>query len=327
MKIAILGAGAMGCMIGAFAKKGGAEVYFVDPYEAHMKAVQEKGLEIALNDQPPQIIRVDLATTDPEKVGPCDFVVLLVKGMNTSKIMAASMALVGKETTVLTLQNGYGNVDLLRELLPEDQIGQGLLKCSATLVGPGRSFGQARFRESNVSMYFYPVDPNSRLLGSYREFESLMANNTEGFVPELSPETELHIWEKLSTNAMGNIPCALLQVAPQDVVAEEVAYPLYRGIVQEICAVASAKGIPMEFEEHWEKVHVPMIPKKPVTFRTYTSAIHDVSRKMPTECDFLNGAIYKEGQKLGIPTPYNETVWRLMKVLEANYDNRYVPEK
>ncbi len=327
MKVAILGAGAMGSMIGTFVKKGGAETYFVDPYEAHMKAVQEKGLEIALKGRDKEIIHVDLATTDAAQVGVCDIVILLVKGMNTTNTIKANMALIGPETVVLTLQNGYGNTDLLAELLPKQNIAFGVLKCSATLVGPGRAFGNPKFADSHYGVYFYALDPETPLMGKLEALQDVL--KAGGFEPCLTPDAERQVWKKLSTNAIGNIPCALIQVSPQDLVSHEHGYVLYRNIVKEVCAVATAKGIPMDFEEEWQENHVSKIPPRPVPpeVRTFTSAIHDVSRKHRTECDFLNGAIYREGQKYGIPTPYNETVWRLMKVLEDHYDLRYVPEK
>ena len=324
MKVGILGAGAMGSLMGYFAKTGGADTFFIDPYEAHMKAVSENGLEISLDKGASKIIRVNMATTKAEDVGVCDVVIVLVKGMNTTKIIKSSMPLIGRDTVVMTLQNGIGNTDLLKELLPEDQIGFGLLKGSATLVGPGKIFGMSKNPGSDTGMYFYPLDPKTRLFPKFEELEALLKEG--GFACELSEKTEVQVWEKLTTNIMGNIPCALIQVAPQDVVSHEMGTPLYRNIVREVCEVAAAKGIAMDFEELWQRVHVKMIPERPVQFRTFTSAIHDVSRKNPTEADFLNGAIYKEGQKLGIPTPYNETVWRLVKVLEDHYDVRYVPE-
>jgi 2-dehydropantoate 2-reductase len=325
MKVGILGAGAMGSLVGYYCKKGGAETCFIDPYAEHMRVISEKGLTIEIDKKPAEVIKVDKAVTSPKEVGVCDVVILLVKGMNTKKTVQNNMALIGKDTVLITLQNGIGNVDLLKEILDEEQIGFGMLKCSATLTGPGKVFGESRNPPgADASLYFYTAKVGTRLFYRYEEIKKIW--DKAGFVSHIDPKTEVLVWEKLSTNAMGNIPCALIQVAPQDFASNEYGVVLYKEIVREICNVAKAKGLPIDYDELWQRIHVPLIPAPPITRRTFTSAIHDVSRKHKTEADFINGAIYREGQKLGVPTPYNETVWRLIKVLEDNYDNLYVPE-
>ena len=324
MKIAILGAGAMGSMVGAFLKKGGAEVWFVDPYEAHMAAVRENGLEMSIEGGPTETVRPDGATGRASDVGICDVVILLVKGIRTTTTIEGSRALIGDDTTVLTLQNGIGNVDLLKELLPEDSIGYGILKSSATLFAPGRIFGRDRFPDSPAGAFFSPLKKDTRQLHRYHELVELFAAG--GFVARLEENIDAIIWDKLYNNAVFNCPCAILQIAPQDFISHEMGTELYRELAREVCQVATACGSPMDAEEYWQSHGLPSIPKKPVTERHYTSAIHDVSRRSKTEVDFLNGAVCREGEKYGIPTPYNETIWRLTRILEDTYDLKYVPE-
>ena len=323
MKIGILGAGAMGSMIGAYLKKGGGEVYFVDPYEAHVKAVKETGLHMRIQGNE-EIIRVDGATGNAADVGVCDSVIVLVKGMDTRSSVENNRALIGNDTIVVTLQNGFGNVDILKELLPAENIGYGILKASATLYAPGKIFGSPRFANSPAGLYAYPLKKDTRLFG---RFEALMGVfSAGGFIPKLEQNIDAMVWDKLYNNAVFNCPCALLQIAPQDFISHKMGTELYKEIAREVCEVATGKGVPMDADYFWEHVGLPSIPKGPIKFRAYTSAIHDVSRKRKTEVDFLNGAIYREGQKLGIPTPYNETIWRLTKILEDTYDLKYVPE-
>ena len=211
-----------------------------------------------------------------------------------------------------------------RELLPAENIGLGILKSSATLYAPGKIFGRDRFPESPAGAFFYPLLGNTRLMHTYEELVRILAAG--GFIARLNENIDAVIWDKLYNNAVFNCPCAILQIAPQDFISHEMGTELYQEVGREVCAVATAKGIPMDAEEYWEKHGLPSIPKKPVTERHYTSAIHDVARKNKTEVEFLNGAVFREGQKLGIPTPYNETIWRLTRILEDTYDVRYVPE-
>ncbi|SHH55824.1 2-dehydropantoate 2-reductase [Sporobacter termitidis DSM 10068] len=324
MKIAILGAGAMGAMVGAYLKKGGGEVYFVDPYEAHMKAVSENGLFMEIEGHAPETVRVDGATIRAEDVGVCDVVILLVKGINTTSSVQNNKALFGDGTVVLTLQNGIGNADLLKRLLPEENIGHGILKSSATLYAPGKIFGRDRFPDSPAGAFFYPLGKETRRFDTYRRLVDIFTAG--GFIARLDENIEAIIWDKLYNNAVFNCPCAILQIAPQDFISHEMGTELYKHIGREVCAVATAKGIPMDAEDYWTHHGLPSIPKGPVTERHYTSAIHDVSRGNRTEVDFLNGAVYREGQKLGVPAPYNETIWRMTRILEDTYDLKYVPE-
>jgi 2-dehydropantoate 2-reductase len=323
LKIAILGAGAMGSMVGAFLKKGGGKVYFVDPYEAHMKAVRQDGLQMRIAGQT-ETVRPDGATGNAAEVGLCDAVIVLVKGMSTRSSVEANRALIGKDTIVVTLQNGYGNVDTLKELLPAESIGYGILKSSATLYAPGKIFGSPRFTNSPAGVYMYPLKKDTRLFGKFDELHDVFTAG--GFIAKLEEKIDAMVWDKLYNNAVFNCPCAILQIAPQDFISHEMGTELYKEIARELCQVATAKGVPMDADWWWEHVGLPSIPKPPIKFRAYTSAIHDVSRKRKTEVDFLNGAVYKEGQKLGIPTPYNETIWRLTRILEDTYDLKYVPE-
>ncbi len=323
MRIAILGAGAMGSMVGAYLKKGGGQVYFVDPYEAHVKAVRENGLHMRIQGHE-EIVRLDGATGNAEEVGTCDAVIVLVKGMDTRSSVENNRALLGKDSIVVTLQNGLGNVDILKELLPAESIGYGLLKASATLYAPGKIFGSPRFANSPAGLYMYPLKKDTRLFKSFEDLQRVFTAG--GFIAEIYEDIDAKVWDKLYNNIVFNCPCALLQIAPQDFISHKMGTELYKEIARELCEVATAKGVHMDADYWWEHVGLPSIPKGPIKFRAYTSAIHDVSRKRKTEVDFLNGAIYREGQKLGIPTPYNETIWRLTKILEDTYDLKYVPE-
>jgi 2-dehydropantoate 2-reductase len=173
-------------------------------------------------------------------------------------------------------------------------------------------------------MFFYPLKKGTKHFEKYLKLVELFADG--GFIAKLEESIDAVIWDKLYNNAVFNCPCAILQIAPQDFISNAMGTELYKHIGREVCEVATAKGIPMDADAYWQQHGLPSIPEKPVTVRHYTSAIHDVSRKNKTEVDFLNGAVYREGLKLGIPTPYNETIWRMTKILEDTYDLKYVPE-
>lgn len=320
MKLGILGAGAMGSLVGAHVKKGGGQVFFIDPYEEHMRAVQTYGLSMELEGRGEESVSVDLAVTEAAPVGVCDVVILLVKGMNTRAIITANPQLFGEETVVISLQNGLGNVDVLKELFPIERIGYGVLKASATLTGPGRIKGRVKFPYSPKGVWFTPLVKDTPCRYRFEELESLLEKG--GFPAALSEKTEAILWDKLFINILYNAPCALVQLAGEDFMRHTEGQKLLKKLALEVCQVATAKGIPMNGEEYWSK-ECENMAQVPEDEHHFTSTVLDVYKQRKTEVDFLNGAVCREGRKYGIPTPYNDAVYCLLKVREDTYDLVY----
>lgn len=321
MKIAVLGAGAMGCLIGAHLKKGGAEVWLVDPYQAHMDAIAAKGLYMELEAEDPQIVHMDGAVTDPSGVGICDAVVVLCKCMDTEHTMKAAHMIVGTDTIIITMQNGIGNIEILQNIAPRENLGFGVLKSSATLTAPGKIIGRKKFPSSPYGLYFAPVVSDSANKEAFKRVGEIL--NQGEFPAVMTAKTEELIWDKLYMNIMFNMPCALLTVAGEDFMRQSEGEKLLRKIADEFCAVAKAKGFNIDSEEYWEKYGGPDIKKLPSDVRHYTSAVIDAVRKRRTEVEFITGAVCREAEKLGIAVPHNETIYCLIKVMENTYDVRY----
>ncbi|MCB5713381.1 ketopantoate reductase family protein [Lactonifactor longoviformis] len=317
MKIGILGAGAMGSLVGAHLMKGGAEVYFVDPYVKHMQAVEREGLHMELEEQEEETVKITMAVSDASKAGTCDLVILLVKGMNTKSSIEANRELFGEDTVVISLQNGLGNVDILKEFFPTGQIGYGVLKASATLRAPGRIAGRVKFPYSPKGVWFSPLEKDTPYRHLFEEMEKILERG--GFPAALSEQTEAIMWDKLFINILYNAPCALVQLAGEDFMRHEEGRKLLKELAREVCEVASARGVPMDPEEYWKKERENMA-QVPLNEHHFTSTVLDVFKQRKTEVEFLNGAVCREGKKYGIPTPYNEAVYYLLRVREDTYD-------
>ena len=327
MKVAILGAGAMGSLVGAHIKKGGGEVYFVDIYKEHMDRIREKGITMELEtDTGIQVetVLVDGAVTSAETIGACDAVIVLVKCVDSDAAVEMNQALFGKDTVVITLQNGVGGADILARHFDNDHLGLGVLKSSANILGPGRIMGRARFPNSPKGVYFSPINFKTPYINVYYELEKLL---TAGGMPaECNERTEEFVWDKLVTNVMINGIAALLQLSGEDVGSHEDGRILQNELGREACEVANAKGIKLDYSHyvHNRPNSEPFDRSKVKVFH-YVSAVFDSYNKRRTEMDFLCGAIVKEGQKYGVKTPYNEAVWRLVRLMQDNYDNKYKP--
>ena len=322
MKIGILGAGAMGSLVGAHLKKGGGEVHFIDIFEEHVKAIRENGLIMELESEAgPQTVFVDGAVTDGNGVGNCDVVIVLVKCVDIEAAVEANPGLFGKNTIVIALQNGVGAADILAKYFDGDRLGLGSLSSSANIVGPGRIIGRTRFPNSPKGIYFSPVNLNTPNRQIFNELEKLWCDG--GMPAECSDKTEEFIWKKLCSNVMINGLAALLQIANEDIDGHPDGWMLMRELARETCEVAGAKGIKLDLDYYWKDRSGRIYDRGRVKNFHYVSALFDSVQQRKTEIDFLNGTVVREGKKYGIPTPYNETVWRLVRVMQDTYDHKF----
>ena len=116
MKISIIGSGAMGSLYGGYLSQKN-EVYLLDVWEEHINAINSKGLTIDESDSSRKVF-TPKAFTRAEDIGVSDLVIVFVKSIMTEAAMEANKALIGKETIVMTLQNGYGNGEDIMKFVP-----------------------------------------------------------------------------------------------------------------------------------------------------------------------------------------------------------------
>ena len=153
MKIAVIGAGSMGCMLGGYLKEGGADVILTVRRKELMDALNEKGLTVRMYEEDNNsVMNIPVtAVTDLNDVGVMDALLLMVKGPDTQAAMEGANSLIGDKTKVITLQNGIGNTDIIKDFVPEDRIYYGCLNMSATMDSPGVISG-GLFGENNIFM-------------------------------------------------------------------------------------------------------------------------------------------------------------------------------
>ncbi len=314
MKLTILGAGGTGALIGAYAKKGGLPVYFVDPYAAHMEAVSKNGLSLTVRDKT-EIIHVDKATTDPTEVGVSDVVIVLCKGQNNRPTIEANMALFGPDTLVITFQNGVGNVDVLKEFFPEENIGFGVVRVAAMLKEPGVVTNGIVHDPPVLDIHFGSAFKTEKHAEKYKILEE--AFNKGGLGCLYTDDTEREIWIKMFSNVLFNMPCGLCRIPMGPMLTHPQGDELLQHLGREVIAVANAKGLNLDFDENWKFFDLFRNSKH------YPSATQDVMKKRSTEVELLNGAVVREGRKYGIPTPYNDAVYLMSKVIEDTYDIQF----
>lgn len=136
MKICILGAGALGCALGAALSEAGADVRLLNRSPAQVAAMNADGLAIVTPDGERRVaVR---AATRALDIGPVDLVVVLVKSFHTREAMAGARALLGPHTLLLSLQNGLGHEDILAEFVGVQRVLAGKTYVGGVMLAPGR---------------------------------------------------------------------------------------------------------------------------------------------------------------------------------------------
>lgn len=309
MRVVIVGAGAMGSLFGARLTEAGNEAVLVDVNKPHIDAIRERGL---IFEDGPETRTVKLpATTDCREAGQADFVVLFTKHNDTRQAITDARPILTENTFVWTPQNGIGNVEIIAEVVPQNRIAKGLTSSTAIQTGPGEI--RTNF-QGETETFMYAVDG-----GAHPVLEEAAALFTRAGLPTyLTSDIDYRIWRKLCVNTTLTTMTAALNTAIGPVGDSEAGQDFMRKVVEEVVAVAQAKGVPLEFDDAFG--YVEELRRK--AFNHIGSTTGDLQKGKATEINAMNGAVVREGQKLGIPTPFNEAVANFVRLLEATRAER-----
>src|SRR5690606_28191658 len=148
MKICILGAGALGCAIGAGLTEGGSDVTLINRNTAHVEATNANGLR--LRDHAGERSVRTRAEPSGTQVGPVDLIILLVMSFHTRDALDQAGPLLGPETLVMSLENGLGHADILAEYVGRDRVIAGKTYVGGSLLGPGHIIYGVRGKETVI---------------------------------------------------------------------------------------------------------------------------------------------------------------------------------
>jgi 2-dehydropantoate 2-reductase len=306
MKWAVVGAGAMGSLFVSHLARAGAEVWACDPWKEHVAAMRERGLRV-LHEGADSVLH-PRATSDPAEAGIADVVIVFVKYNQTRDALRSARPLVGPQTILLTLQNGLGNVELIREAFPDNRVLFGFTTLTSELLGPGHIEASYAGRGET---YFWPAD-GQRDAGVEAVREGLEA---AGIHSLLEPRIELMIWKKLIVNCCLNTVCAVTGLPVGKLCDRPESWPLLEGLADEIVAVASRRKIPLDRAQ----AHTFLRSVAEEARGHYPSMLVDVKHRRQTEIECLNGAVLREAERLGIDAPMNRAIYSLIRVLESSY--------
>jgi len=305
MRFVIVGAGAMGSLFASHLARTDAETWVLDPWEDHIRAIRESGLRV-LREGRESTVRLR-ATSDAAQPGPADVVMVFVKYGQTREALAGARPLVGQRTVLLTLQNGLGNVELIREAFPANRIFYGFTTLTSELLGSGRIEASYAGRGET---YFWAED--GRRDAELDALRSLL--EAAGINAIVAPDIELMIWKKLIVNCSLNTLCAITGLSVGQLSDRPESWPVLEGVADEIVALAGRKGIPLEREQ----AHAFLRSVAHEARGHFPSMLIDVKNRRPTEIECLNGAVLREAVRLGIAVPFNRTLYSQVRIIESS---------
>jgi len=306
MKIAVLGAGAMGSLFGGRLAKSGNDVWLIDVWREAVDAINERGLRIDDKAGCSEVVAVR-ATLDPGDVGVADLLLVFVKCYDTEAAVRQALPAVGAHTTVLSLQNGWGNGPRIGAIVGKERLLLGVCYHSATVAGPGHVMHVG----DGVT---FMGEPDGTISDRLQQIASTF--DKAGIEVNPTPEVLKEIWSKLALNVCTLPTSALLRFFSRQLSEHSGVLNLMQSLLREVVAVAQAQDIPLSFEERWEAITGLLKGLGP---NARSSMRQDVDRRRRTEIDVINGAVVEAGRRLGIPTPYNDAMFWLMKSLEETF--------
>ena len=313
MKIVMLGAGALGSTIGGTLAMGGNDVHFVDMWQEHVDLINKDGLHMT-NEKEDWYVRVDARTT-ADTIGEADLVIVLVKSFATKQAVEQlkQTNVIGKNTLVMSLQNGLGNEETIASVIGSENVISG-----KTYVG-GRLI-QAGYISAGVQgKWTYIGELNGEITDRIQTVCNVF--NDAGLLCEVSDNIKGLIWDELLINVAAGALCGITRLPYGPLYEEDYIRDVAVAAIQEGIQVAKAAGVVLKSEDP-QYPWVAASEGLPGTFKT--SILQSLELKRPTEIDFINGSIVEWGKKYGIATPVNQTLVACVKGIEK-YILKYEP--
>ena len=303
VRIAVVGAGAMGSVYAALLASAGNAVSVVDLDEAHVDAIRTRGLQVT-GVSGDRTVALE-ATTDPADVGEVDLVVIATKSMNAGAAARSAGPLIGAGTTVLTIQNGLGAADEVAEAVAAEQLMVGVAGgFGASIVAPGHAH--------HHGMELVRVGERS---GPASERTERIADvwRGAGFAVKTYDDVERMQWEKLICNVCYSGICGLLEVTIGGVLESPDAWAVGSRCAREALDVGRACGVRLEIEDCETYVRdygLPIRGARP-------SVLLDLLAGRRCEVEWIHGSVARKGKEVGVPAPANELVTALVLAKQA----------
>jgi 2-dehydropantoate 2-reductase len=294
MKIAVMGAGAVGCYYGGMLARAGHEVVLIGRPQ-HVEAIARRGLRLETQSFDEHIRLA--ASTQASAVQGAQLVLFCVKSTDTESAALEIKPFLAPDTLVLSLQNGVENADEVRKVVAQE-VAAAVVYVATEMAGPGhvRHHGRGEL----------VIEPSK---ASAEVAQTLIA---AGVPTEVSDNVRGALWAKLILNCAYNALSAITQLPYGRLAQGEGVTTVMRDIVDECLAVAKADGVTIPGDvDRAVRMIAETMPGQ------YSSTAQDLSRGKRSEIDHLNGLIVRRGEALGVPTPSNRLLHTLVRLIES----------
>ena len=293
MKVAVMGAGAIGCFYGGLLARAGAAVTLVGRAQ-HVDAIRQRGLLLEMSGETHAVALS--ATTSADGVAGAELVLFCVKSGDTEAVGAEMAPHLAPDAAILSFQNGVDNAARLAGVLGRPVVPVAVY-VATDMAGSGHVRHHGR---------------GDLVLGpSPRSAEILALFATAGISARVSEDAIGALWGKLVVNCAYNALSALTRMPYGRMIRQDGVEAVMRDVVAECRAVAAASAIALSPDIVDAVLGLAaMMPDQ------FSSTAQDLRRGKPTEIDHLNGFVVRKGAELGVPTPANRVLLTLVKAAE-----------
>ncbi|TRZ89857.1 MAG: 2-dehydropantoate 2-reductase [Rhodocyclaceae bacterium] len=294
MKIAVMGAGAVGCYFGGMLARAGHEVVLIGR-PRHVEAIQRDGLFMETKSFQEHVSLQ--AATNAGGIEGAQIVLCCVKSTDTGHAGIAMKPHLAPGAVVLSLQNGYDNAVRLQAVLG-CEVMPAVVYVATEMAGPGHVKHHGR-----GELVIGPSAASRELVKSFA---------SAGVPVEISENVAGALWAKLIINCAYNALSAITQMPYGRMVQGQGMEEVMRDVVDECLAIARADRVtvPGDIREAVQRIALTMAGQ-------LSSTAHDVARGKPSEIDYLNGYVLRRGAAHGIATPVNRVLHTLVRLLES----------
>jgi 2-dehydropantoate 2-reductase len=310
IRVAVLGAGAVGCFFGGMLARAGHKVTLIGR-AAHVEAFRSGGLRfegLKFDER----VAVE-ASTEADAVREARLVLFCVKSTDTERAAEQMAPFLDPTSVVLNLQNGVDNTERIQQKMQAARVPcpvvPAVVYVATEMAGPGHLKHHGR---GDLVIGTLGSRPSEATLLQIRQWFA-----AAGVPVVISGNVAGELWMKLVVNCAYNALSAITQLPYGRMIEGPGVRETMRAVVEETLAVASASGVTMAPDALAKTYGVAgAMPTQ------YSSTAQDLARGKPTEIDHLNGFIVRRGEALGIATPVNRALHALVKLLESKPTRR-----
>ena len=308
IKVAVLGAGAMGCLFGGLMAEKGLDVVLIDVWKDHVDAINKNGLKMDGHGGD-RFIKIK-ATNNPSTLKPVDAIIIMCKATALKTALTNAKNIIGDQTMLMSFQNGIGHEAIMQEIAGKDKVLGGTTTQASNIVGPGHIKNHGSL-PSWIGEYEGGMSDRVSDLA-----ETFTAHNLETIAVT---DIKKRKWMKLfALTAIGPLSSVFdlhhtdLYITNKN---QKVSRNLGKQIILETRAVAKADGVDVTEDECLEMFNKIVDSKQ----TNKSSMCFDILNKRKTEIEFINGAVAKIGKSHGIKTPMNDLMYNMIMVKEGMY--------